>query len=172
MSKKILYISIVIFAFSCSKDETIVSKKEENIVSKTPENDIDKKIILTFVNSLRKTGCTCGTEIMPPVNEVVWEETLEKTAYLHSKDMSDNKYFSHNALSGTDPGQRIKTQGYTWKTYGENIFMATGFQPSETQVLMAWQESPGHCKNLMSPQFKEMGVGEFNSHWTQVFATK
>jgi uncharacterized protein YkwD len=45
-------------------------------------------------------------------------------------------------------------------------------------VVREWLDSPGHCANIMAPQFKEMGVAfaaapqsDQRIVWAQVFAT-
>jgi uncharacterized protein YkwD len=67
--------------------------------------------------------------------------------------------------------QRISNAGYAFKgfrsyTVGENI--AQG-QMSIDEVMTGWLKSEGHCKNLMNPAFKEIGVAEFNHYWVQDF---
>jgi hypothetical protein len=32
-----------------------------------------------------------------------------------------------------------------------------------------WFKSPGHCKNLMNPAFKEIGIALYNTYWVQDF---
>ena len=66
---------------------------------------------------------------------------------------------------------RIALAGYTFKGYrsfmiGENI--AQG-QQSIAEVMHGWFKSVGHCRNLMNPGFKEVGVAENNSYWVQDF---
>jgi uncharacterized protein YkwD len=56
-----------------------------------------------------------------------------------------------------------------WKTYGENI--ANGYG-TEQAVMTAWLASEGHCKNIMSSSFKEIGAGREGNYWTQVFGIK
>jgi len=36
-------------------------------------------------------------------------------------------------------------------------------------VMQGWFHSPGHCKNLMNPAFKEIGIAENNTYWVQDF---
>ena len=84
-------------------------------------------------------------------------------------DMSLNNYFSHTNLDGESPGDRVDLAEYNWSRWGENI--AAG-QVSPQHVVDAWMNSDGHCANIMSPNFTEIGVGfhEVN-YWTQVFGT-
>ena len=85
--------------------------------------------------------------------------------------MLENNYFSHTGLNGSSPGQRISAEGYNWQTYGENI--AKG-QTSESQVLNAWVNSPGHQANNVNPNFEDFGLGKAgsgsSSHWVLVLA--
>ncbi|MBS1504992.1 MAG: CAP domain-containing protein, partial [Bacteroidetes bacterium] len=87
------------------------------------------------------------------------------------EDMSSKNYFSHTSKDGRTVTDRIMAAGYTFKEYksfaaGENI--AEG-QMSVAEVMDGWLHSPGHCKNLMNPSFKEVGVAQFNKYWVQDF---
>ena len=130
---------------------------------------VNKTLMVQLVNEVRKKGCDCGDTYYPAVPAITWNETLEKAAASHSKDMFQKKYFSHTSPNGTKAGARIEAAGYRWKTYGENIAM--GYS-DERAVVEGWLSSPGHCKNIMNAYYKEMGVANINGYWTQVFATK
>lgn len=52
---------------------------------------------------------------------------------------------------------RISAAGYDWQTAGENI--ATGY-PTPRAVVRAWMASPGHCRNILDPSFRDVGTGE------------
>jgi uncharacterized protein YkwD len=142
----------------------------------TPEAEVPKptltyqEITLNLVNELRTKGTTCGTKVMPAVSKVTLNEVLNGVALAHAKDMDTKNYFAHNNKEGKTPRDRIRAAGYQDITYGENIYQSS-LADAEWAV-GAWQASPGHCLNMMDPNFKEMGIGNFNSYWTQVFATK
>ena len=133
-----------------------------------PDN-IDEAKILELVNNIRKTGCTCGSTVMPAVPVIVWNDLLKKAAVEHSKDMNAQNYFSHTSKDGRDPGQRITEAGYSWSTYAENI--AQGYS-NEEEVIEGWKKSEGHCQNMMNSTITEMGVGKSGGYWTQVFAKR
>jgi uncharacterized protein YkwD len=60
--------------------------------------------------------------------------------------------FSHGAnFSG-----RISAVGFNWSSVGENI--ATGFR-TPAAVVRGWMGSPGHCRNILTPTFLDLGVG-------------
>jgi uncharacterized protein YkwD len=157
------YLFLIAFvSFSCSKpippeEELLLSSKEE---------------FLKFINKARASSRKCGTQNFVAANPVTWNSNLEKAAYLHSKDMSENNYFSHTAKNGSDPSIRILAQNYEYKAYAENIYAAFGFTPTPEEITTQWISSPTHCVNIMTPDFKEMGVGGYQNHWTQLFGLK
>jgi uncharacterized protein YkwD len=158
-----------IVLYSCRKEDTVT--KQPNTGGDTTvasDSSVNESTLLALVNSVRKTGCTCGSTAMPAVPPVTWNNLLEKAAVLHSADMNKNNYFGHTGADGSSAGDRITRVGYNWRAYGENI--AKG-HTSEQEVMNGWLESEGHCMNIMSNSVKEMGVGRDGNYWTQVFAT-
>jgi uncharacterized protein YkwD len=133
-----------------------------------------KKEFLDRINSVRIKGCNCGTTYMPPAPPLVWNDLLQRAAEGHAWDMSNNKYFSHTSKDGRTMEDRIVFAGYSIKGYksfmiGENI--AAG-QESIEEVMDGWFKSEGHCKNLMNPAFKEVGVAENHHYWVQDFGAR
>lgn len=127
---------------------------------------------LQEVNSIRTGGCTCGGEYFGPVSPVIWSEALEKTGFQHSKDMQTHRYFSHISKKGKSPADRLKAQDYKYRSFAENLFAAQGYTPSVREVVNAWKNSPGHCKNLMNNTVSEMGVGIYKGYYTQLFGSR
>jgi uncharacterized protein YkwD len=126
---------------------------------------------LDRINKLRAKGCNCGGTTMPPAEPLTWNVQLQMAALGHAQDMSRNKYFEHKSKNGNTPKDRIFSAGYTINGYrfitiGENI--AWG-QRSIKEVMEGWLRSENHCKNLMNPQFKEVGIAVNNFYWVQDF---
>jgi uncharacterized protein YkwD len=126
---------------------------------------------LEYINHVRHKGCTCGTTFMPTASPLVWNDELEAAAIGHAKDMARKNYFSHTSKDGRTMDKRVIAAGYIYKGYksfavGENI--AQG-QMSIAEVMDGWFKSPGHCKNLMNPSFKEIGIALYNNYWVQDF---
>lgn len=167
---KTIKISLYIFLFgivliSCNKNDTVADQPNTG-GDKVTDSTVKESTILALVNNARKSGCTCGSTVMPAVPPLTWNNLLEKAALLHSADMNKNNYFDHTAPDGSNPGDRITQVGYTWLAYAENI--AKGYT-AEQAVMDGWLKSEGHCKNIMSSKVKEMGVGRDGNYWTQVF---
>ena len=154
----VLFILISLVLCSCQKSDVTNNTGGTSSVNKT--------VLIQLVNDVRQSGCNCGATYMPPVNAVVWNSQLETAALMHSKDMLTNNYFGHTALDGSSPGDRIRQAGYIWRKYGENI--AKGYS-TEQEVINAWILSEDHCKNIMDPDFREMGVARAGVYWTQEF---
>ncbi|MBD1391716.1 CAP domain-containing protein [Mucilaginibacter glaciei] len=130
-----------------------------------------KNQFLELINRTREKGCTCGNTYMPPVAPVVWNDNLQQSAEGHAKDMARQEYFSHTSKDGRTMETRIVTSGYKFKGFksfmiGENIAFG---QNDIAEVMAGWFRSEGHCKNLMNPGFKEVGVAEINKYWVQDF---
>jgi len=130
--------------------------------------------ILAAVNIARATGRNCGSNSMPAVAALTWNGQLQQAAFIHSSNMANYDFFSHTGLDGKDVGQRVQDEGYNWQATGENI--AAG-EVDITAVMANWLASPGHCSNIMSANYTEMGAAsvtnlstQHNIYWTQVFA--
>ncbi|PSV49761.1 CAP domain-containing protein [Photobacterium indicum] len=130
--------------------------------------------MLAAVNAARATQQDCGGTIMPPVPALTWDAQLEQAAYTHSNDMANYNFFSHTGSDGSSVSTRVTAQGYTWSSVGENI--AAG-QKDVDEVMTSWINSPGHCLNIMSANFTQMGASfvtnsstQYGIYWTQVFA--
>ena len=159
---KILGISLIVLSFVVSGCDEV----DEYIKNKAPTS-VDSNELVILVNDVRKSGYYCGDVWYPAVQTIRWSSHIQQASQIHCNDMSENDIFEHEGTDGSSPGDRLLRVGYNWSTYGENI--ATGFS-EETEVMQAWLDSPGHCKNIMNGSFTEMGVATKNRYWTQDFA--
>lgn len=136
-------------------------------------DDGDKQM-LTLVNNARGASRTCGTDEYVQQSALAWNCMLDQSSLDHSTSMANNDFHEHvSPVDGTDPGDRIRAAGYTPQAWGENI--AAGYD-SEEEVMAGWLASAGHCANLMSSAFTQMGAADasnpastFGRYWTQNF---
>jgi uncharacterized protein YkwD len=82
-------------------------------------------------------------------------EKLMASAMAKAQDMKDKHYFEHVSPEGLQPWFFVEKAGYRYKTVGENL--AEGYFSAQT-LHNAWMESEGHRKNILSPDFDEIGV--------------
>jgi uncharacterized protein YkwD len=126
--------------------------------------------VLQETNRVRAEGAVCGGEVMPPAPPLARDERLELAARLHSLDMAEQGYFSHESLDGRSPAARIAATGFPSTYVGENI--ARGYR-TVAEVMAGWMSSPGHCRNIMNPRYRLLGVGYAEgadgTRWTQNF---
>lgn len=129
--------------------------------------------VLKHVNAARGTERRCGDKSFPAVPPVRWNEALAAAALKHSEDMMRHNYFAHEGRNGSTVAARVEAQAYRWRQVGENIAAGQG---SAERVVQGWLSSPGHCVNIMSANFTEMGAAyayepasEAGIYWTQVF---
>lgn len=122
--------------------------------------------MLGAVNALRAEGRTCGGETFGPAEPLAWNGQLGAAAQRHSEDMAEHGHFSHTGTDGSSVGDRASAAGYEWRRVGENI---ARYQQTVGEVVADWAESPGHCANLMDPNYTEFGAAELDRYWTQVF---
>jgi uncharacterized protein YkwD len=130
--------------------------------------------VLGLVNEARKQQRRCGRQKMSATHALTLSPLLTKAAAVQAADMAANNYMGHRGSDGSEVGVRTTRAGYRWRTVGENV--AAGQADAET-VVKSWLDSPGHCVNIMGPQFTEMGVAfvaapqsDLRILWAQVFA--
>lgn len=86
--------------------------------------------------------------------ELNLNEKLNEAASLKAKDMFDRQYWGHNAPDGTEPWHWLIEAEYGYTKAGENL--AKNFYTAEA-VTTAWMESPDHKKNILEPDYTEVG---------------
>jgi len=109
--------------------------------------------------------CTNEVRQRNGVRPLTWENCLRDVARSHSADMLVKNYFSHNSPGGRSPHERIMAGcRFPISMTGENIWMSSGYQSRDTRTLARiivdnWMSSPGHRKNLLNPEYTDIGIG-------------
>lgn len=132
--------------------------------------------VVALVNAARAQARKCGSTSYSATTPVTVNAKLTESARAHSRDMAVKGFFSHTGLDGSLPWDRMRAAGYDYRAAGENI--AAG-QSSPASAMSAWLGSSGHCANIMSPKFTEIGVGhiqrgdtKYGHYWTQNFGRR
>jgi uncharacterized protein YkwD len=132
--------------------------------------------LLGLINEARKQAQQCGAQSFSAAAPLVWNDTLMSAAESHSRSMANNNYFDHKGRNGGTPGDRAELAGYIGQQIGENI--AAG-QDNARKVVEGWLASPGHCANLMNPQFHDLGAAyatdpksDAGIYWTAMFGVQ
>lgn len=109
-------------------------------------SEINKENIIYLVNQSRSES---GVSLLEE------NEKLDQAAKDKLDDMLAKNYFAHTSPEGVTPWHWIEKNGYDYQYAGENL--ALGFTSSENEH-KAWMESPTHKKNILNPNYKEIGV--------------
>jgi uncharacterized protein YkwD len=131
--------------------------------------------VLALVNEARARPRQCGKAPFGSASPLRWNATLQSISAAHAADMARYSYFEHTGRDGSHVSDRASRAGYPWRAIGENI--AAG-QMTADVVVQGWLKSPGHCANIMSTDFSEMGAAfavnpksSGGIYWVQVFGT-
>ena len=131
---------------------------------------IDKNLMLQEVNKFRSKRCKCGAKKYKSAPKLIWDAKLEQAAKRHAEDMCKVKKLNHTGSDKSTVAMRVTDENFIWTLVGENI--AEGY-PDVITVVDGWMNSPGHCKNIMNPEFTHIGaaVRRDGKYWVQVLAT-
>ena len=161
----ILLLTILILFSACEAEDFTPSSDNTVEMVEGQANELSQ--LLDLVNDLRQKGCKCGSNQMPPVSRLSWNNDLEDAALRHAHDMKTRNFFDHTGSDGSDISSRVTATGYNWQTVGENI--AWGYRDISA-VFQGWKDSPGHCRNMMNKHFQHMGTARVDDYWVQAFA--
>lgn len=89
------------------------------------------------------------------LNTLTPNAKLMSAAQAKANNMFEEQYWDHYGPNGETPWMFISQAGYTYVYAGENL--AKGFRTAEG-VHEAWMASPTHKENIMSPNYKDIGV--------------
>jgi len=132
--------------------------------------------VLELANEARARPRRCGSRQFDAAPPLALESHLTSAALVQARDMAKHNMLEHTGSDGSTPDQRVTRAGYKWRTTGENI--ASG-PTSPEEVMAGWLASPGHCENIMSPRFREMGIAwvvdpksASGVYWAQTFGAR
>jgi uncharacterized protein YkwD len=89
------------------------------------------------------------------LNTLSTNPQLSAAALAKANDMLEKQYWDHFGPNGESPWQFIRAAGYDYVYAGENL--AKGFRTAEG-IHEAWMASPTHKANIVSGNYKDIGV--------------
>jgi uncharacterized protein YkwD len=128
---------------------------------------------------------------------LAWDHALVVIARKHSRDMAKRKYFDHISPEGYDFSYRFRKEGYSCAvtvgnviyTGAENIALNNLYDSVTTvngeafydwnspdkiaeTTVKGWMNSPGHRKNILTPHWRNEGIGLVISPDDKVYITQ
>ena len=132
--------------------------------------------LLRQVNAFRAAPRSCGAHgrfaAAPPLR---WSGALAQLASAHAHDMAARNTITHDDAQGRGPAQRATVAGYEWRVFAENV---AGHYAGVAEVQRGWENSAGHCANLMQPAVTELGAAcaagapaaQYKAYWAMELA--
>ncbi len=133
-----------------AQNEQIINPSEkvdlQFTTAETSNDEISENKMFQWVNEERvKAG----------VKPLAIDAKLAVVARTHSQDMFNRGYFAHENPEGLSPFDRMTKGDVTFETAGENI----AYAPSVELAHNGLMRSPGHRKNILSPDYGRVGYG-------------
>lgn len=123
---------------------------------------------LAVTNQARARRQTCGGKVMNPAPPLRWDSRLSSAAARHAQDMVNLNFRGHvNPKDGSGPLQRAQRYGFRGSV-GENIQYGSITAAEAVRHLLT---SPGHCENLMRPEWRVFGAAVTNGNGKSLFTT-
>jgi len=97
---------------------------------------------------------------------LVLSDDLQDAAVAHSRAMLEGGFFAHESKDGSSFVARVKRHyraaGYTGWSAGENLLYNTEAVDATTAI-EAWLSSPAHRENMLTPEWREVGIGSVHA---------
>lgn len=108
---------------------------------------LEKEALVRLTNEARSAN---------GLTELTGNPLLDTVAEERARDMLDKQYFAHVSPTGEGASDVAQRTGYPYKVIAENI--AKGSFLTNQKLIDGWMQSPGHRKNILSPEVREIGI--------------
>lgn len=131
-----------------------------------------QQTMLKIFNEQRMKEEQCGNKVVQPAGKLHWSPELSEAAAYHALDMARNNFIEHQGTDGKEVNKRVDRTNYgEWDSLGENIHFGS---VTPEGAVNGWMHSPGHCLNMMNPEFIDVGAAcvssEKGMYWVQVLS--
>jgi len=93
------------------------------------------------------------------LSPLVLDADLTRLARAYAQKMFAEGFFGHVAPDGSTPAARMTKAGIRFDTMGENLALAATVSIAHHGLM----ESPGHRANILSADFRKIGIGAVDS---------
>ncbi len=164
-------LAVVLVVVTLHTDATARQQKPQPMVVAT---DLAKRIHALINQKRKKYGLPA----------LAWNEPLSRIAARHSRDMASRNYLDHDTPEGRTFADRYRQGGYACEIRignqvhagAENIALSRLYNSVTTEsgidyyswnsaqeialkTADGWMNSPGHRKNILTPYWRQAGIG-------------
>ena len=131
----------------------------------------DLRTMQALINQARARGANCGGKWYDPAPPLQWHGGLSRAANSWARQMVRSGRFAHAHDGSTFVKRIIGVCGRTFM--GENL----SGNRSASGAVRSLLKSPVHCRNIMNPKFRLIGLGtsrggRYGAYWVQKFASR
>ena len=108
---------------------------------------LTREAIITLTNNARVINGLPLLRTNPLLNTI---------AQSRATDMLEKQYFAHVSPTGQQASDIAQSVGYRYKIIAENI--GSGNFYTNQKIVDGWMQSPGHRRNILSPEVEEIGA--------------
>jgi len=150
-TSRFVVLLVVLIALLASTATAALAAPKTPVRQTTAVSAFERQV-LTQINVVRNRHRLAPLRMSTP---------LSTAADTHSLKMGRLGFFAHESSDGSSFWKRVQ-RFYGWKGYrmwavGENLLWASPEIDAAAAVQM-WMESPGHRANLLSKQWREIGL--------------
>jgi len=157
--------------------EKCIINRNFNTQTSTPFAPVNLYDIETQIHTLINEQRTANS--LPALS---FDEALASIARKHSQDMARRNYFEHDDPEGHDFYWRMQQDGYNCGISignmiyqgAENIYEESGYPTSSiaSSAVDSWMTSEGHRANILTPYWRNEGIGIAKSGSGAVYVTQ
>lgn len=169
---KTLYTTYAIYADigKCKFAEDTYENMDRSTFSATT-NDLKPEaisILNSNLNIVKEVGIKTLNSYRKEVNkqDLVYDYELSLAATIRAMEMYWSNKKSHTRPNGNDWYTIYFDMGIQYMAAGENI--AWGYLDLKN-AMVGWKNSPGHYANMISDNFKKVGIGYYNENYVTLF---
>ncbi len=120
------------------------------------------KELLVLINDFRSKECYCGDKYFPPVEPVVWNDTVAMASKRFALKLYETDEMTLDSdLKGSI--KRLNELGLYPSRAFENI--SYGFELPK-QAFFGWQSIYPHCVKMRSASIKNIGAARMGKYWS------
>lgn len=133
-------------------------------------SEIDIELLLKVLNGHRQQGIDCHNEYHPPAKPLVWNEQLASVAKVFVNSVFENSFGTENLNIGDfNIRNELQKAGYDYINIHRSAAMRTGGYSEQSFILWGLQNQ-SRCRQIMMPDFKEIGVAKKKDYWVMILA--
>jgi uncharacterized protein YkwD len=126
---------------------------QEVLPSDNPVGNLSSRQVLNVEAIITLTNNARALNGLPPLRANLLLNTIAES---RAKDMLEKQYFAHVSPTGQQASDIAQSVGYQYKIIAENI--GSGDFYTNKKIVDGWMQSPGHKRNILSPEVEEIGA--------------